>query len=67
MTEHKYTDEEVIKALECCNDNGGCDNCPFDGAVYEDEPPCVDKLHEAALKPVEKRNPRNNQKTFGGE
>ena len=27
MTEREYTDEEVIKALECCiNDN--CDNCP---------------------------------------
>ena len=27
MTERKFTDEEVIKALECCiNDN--CDNCP---------------------------------------
>lgn len=47
MSERKYTDEEIVKALECCNDNGGCDNCPFDGAVYEDEPPCVDKLHEA--------------------
>jgi hypothetical protein len=56
MTEHKFTDEEIIKALECCNDNGGCDNCPFNGAVYEDEPPCVDKLTEAA------RNLINRQK-----
>lgn len=56
MTEHKFTDDEVIKALECCNDSGGCDNCPFDGAVYEDEPPCVDKLTEAA------RNLINRQK-----
>lgn len=27
MTEHKYTDEEVIKALECCKD-ADCLNCP---------------------------------------
>ena len=27
MTVHKFTDEEVIKALECCN-NDDCDNCP---------------------------------------
>lgn len=49
MTEHKYTDEEVIKALECCNDNfqKGCDDCIFNGASYDDEPSCVDKLNEA--------------------
>ena len=51
MTEHKYTDEEVIKALECCNDNfqKGCDDCIFNGASYDDEPSCVDKLNEATL------------------
>lgn len=27
MTEHKFTDEEVIKALECCA-NADCLNCP---------------------------------------
>lgn len=36
MTEHKYTDEEVIKALECCavDPKSGkfsdCKNCPLD-------------------------------------
>ena len=29
MTEHKYTDDEIIRALECCVTIGGCDNCPF--------------------------------------
>lgn len=28
MTDHKYTDEEVIKALECCVGGGDCENCP---------------------------------------
>lgn len=29
MTEHKYTDEEVIKALEVCVDNSSCKECPI--------------------------------------
>lgn len=32
MTEHKFTDEEVIKALECCckdNYEGDCPKCPL--------------------------------------
>lgn len=35
MTEHKYTDEEVIKALECCSKDvpllNSCEGCPFAG------------------------------------
>ena len=29
MTEHKFTDEEVIKALECCLQNDSCKECPI--------------------------------------
>ncbi len=30
MTEHKFTDEEIIKAVECCNGQGnGCSDCPL--------------------------------------
>ena len=32
MTEHKFTDEEIIKALECCckdNYEGDCPKCPL--------------------------------------
>lgn len=31
MTEHKYTDEEIIRALECCytNDSNDCYKCPY--------------------------------------
>lgn len=34
MTEHKFTDEEIVKALKCCNDysSPNCSQCP-----YEDE------------------------------
>ena len=51
MTDHKYTDEEVIRALGCCNDNisKGCDDCPFDGVGYEYDCSCVDKLNEATI------------------
>lgn len=33
MTDHKFTDEEIIKALECCKMPVGscaCNNCPLD-------------------------------------
>ena len=33
MTDKKFTDEEIIKALECCKmpvGSGACNNCPFD-------------------------------------
>ena len=37
MTEHKYTDEEIIRALECCRtiDGNDCSNCPYYGKRYE--------------------------------
>ena len=43
MTEHKFTDEEIIKALECCA-NGECDEC-----IYYDCSPCKEYLNNAAL------------------
>ncbi len=29
MTDHKFTDEEVIKATECCGGAGKCSDCPY--------------------------------------
>lgn len=29
MVEHKSTDEEIIKALECCVNNDSCKECPI--------------------------------------
>ena len=29
MTDHKFTDDEVIKALEVCVDNSSCKECPI--------------------------------------
>ncbi len=35
MTEHKYTDDEITRALECCSRNvpllNSCEDCPFYG------------------------------------
>ena len=44
------TDSEIVKALECCNNNdiGSCDRCPLDYKNNNLEN-CEGKLHEAAL------------------
>ena len=57
MTEHKFTDEEIIKALECCNRNGTCSKCPFDRASFEHEPDCASVMTANALDLI------NRQKT----
>lgn len=45
MTEHKYTDEEVIKALECCNSHGKCEQCPYFGKCKDLEPDVLDLIN----------------------
>lgn len=39
MTDHKFTDEDIIKALECCKKTGynfeECKQCPYGGNCYE--------------------------------
>lgn len=39
MSNRKFTDDEIIKALECCNTPGFCDKCPYydeDADDYEE-------------------------------
>ena len=31
------TDNEIIKALECCNQEDMCDKCPYDFACYDED------------------------------
>lgn len=31
------TDNEIIKALECCNQEDMCDQCPYDFACYDEK------------------------------
>ena len=49
MTDHKFTDEEVIKALECCS-SYDCDGCP----LYSPTINCVIDLPRCALELVER-------------
>ena len=49
MSDRKFTDDEIIKALECCRDFGDCSLCPYAGATFEDEPDCAEKMHTDAL------------------
>ena len=49
MTDHKFTDEQIIKALECCRDFGDCSLCPYEGATFDDDPDCAEKMHTDAL------------------
>ena len=47
MTEHKYTDEEIIRALKCfvAEECPNCDECPFDECCYD----CTNKMLNNAL------------------
>ena len=51
MTDHKYTDEEVIKALECCS-TYSCDGCPYRKYATD----CVILLPQKALELVERQS-----------
>ncbi len=49
MSERKYTEEQIVKALECCRDFGDCSLCPYENATFADELDCTEKLHTDAL------------------
>lgn len=44
MSNHKFTDDDVIKALECCGGQG-CKECPFNCNCAT----CIMTLQESAL------------------
>ena len=45
MTDKKFTDKEIIKALECCK-TSDCGNCPHS---YESFPDCEENILSTAL------------------
>ena len=46
MTDHKFTDEEVIKALECCVKSESVSACMSGCPLYEaDYCPCIDSAN----------------------
>lgn len=46
--------EQIIKALECCNDEGDCSVCPYERARFVDELECTEELHADALALIKK-------------
>ena len=54
MTEHKFTDEQIIKALETCTaDSGGCDECC---CRYLECSDCVNALCADALALIKRQS-----------
>jgi hypothetical protein len=56
MTERKFTDEEVVKGLECCRKDNvkDCDACPYvdiDTKTY-----CVNEMIKDALELINRKN-----------
>jgi hypothetical protein len=43
------TDNDIIKALECCRDFGDCSLCPYEKATFENEADCAQRMHTDAL------------------
>jgi hypothetical protein len=57
MKDRNFTDDEVIKALECCNTPGSCWECPYYGineVEYDDG--CVQKLIQDILPFINRKN-----------
>ena len=54
------TDNEIIKALECCNRNGSCSKCPYDRARFEAERDCASEMTADALDLINRLKEENN-------
>ena len=62
MIERKFTDEEIIKALECCadNTNGTCEGCPFksmEGGNF-----CIPTMCKHALNIINRNRSRRTER-----
>ena len=42
------TDNEIIKALECCGDENNCAECPLKGTRFEFDRSCSNELMKAS-------------------
>lgn len=49
MTDNKFTDEQIMKALKCCGDGAATSLCSGDGCPYLNEPDCLTELPRDAL------------------
>lgn len=51
MIENNFTDDNVIKALECCEKGGACTSCP----LKDDHSPCSSSMAHLALSLINKQ------------
>jgi hypothetical protein len=51
MIENNFTDEQVIKALECCEKGGACTSCP----LKDDYSPCSSSMAHLAFSLINKQ------------
>lgn len=57
MTDHKFTDEEVIKALECCADatQNSCKGCPCKAKGMRTGDVCIPAMSKAAAELIKRQ------------
>lgn len=77
MTDNKFTDEQIMKALKCCGDGAATSLCSGDGCPYLNEPDCLTELPRDALDLINRQaggdcgaaraNKQNRKEIDGGE
>lgn len=50
------TDNEIIKALECCADENNCAECPLKGTRFELDRSCENELMKASAELIKSKN-----------
>ncbi len=55
MNEHNFTDEEIVKALECCagTDGANCKSCPLHDAACVGK--CIPAMSKAAAELISRQ------------
>lgn len=56
MMERKFTDDEIVKALDMCNYNADCDNCPCVGECWN--------VNKYAIDLINRQKAENSNLTF---
>ena len=57
MTDKKLTDNEIIKALECCCKNNNCEGCPLDYLTFSSQ--CASELAIKSLDLINRLQSQN--------
>ena len=57
MTDKKLTDNEIVKALECCCKNNNCEGCPLDYLTFSSQ--CASELAIKSLDLINRLQAQN--------